>query len=96
VRSAAIRLGRTKKDRVIGVGLDVLLEILRTLEGFAAEITLVRLQWDVNTYMRSDMIALHCRRTAVAPLACQVEVVGTLTANMTLANMVLRNSQYIF
>ena len=78
------------------MSLDVLLEILRTLEGFAAEITLVRLQWDVNAYMRSDMIALHRRRTAVSPLACQVEVVGALTANMTLANMVLRNSQYIF
>jgi hypothetical protein len=73
------------------VSLDVLLEILRTLEGLTAEITLVRLQRDVDAYMRSDVIALHGRCTAVAPLACQVEVVGALTTNMALANMVLRN-----
>ena len=91
MRSATIRLGRAKKDRVIGVSLDMLLEILRTLEGLTAEITLVRLQRNVDANMRSDVIALHSRCTAVAPLACQVEVVGALTTNMTLTNMVLRD-----
>ena len=44
-------LGRVHQDAVIRVGLDMLLEILRTLEGLAAEIALVRLQGDVYTDM---------------------------------------------
>jgi hypothetical protein len=71
------------------VSLDVLLEILRTLESLTTEVAFVRLKRDVNANVRGDMITLHGRRTAVTPLACQVEVVGALTANVTLANMVL-------
>ena len=90
---ATVRLRRTKQDRVIRVSLHVLLEILGALKCLAAEIALVRLQRDVNANMRGDVIALHGRRTAVAPLAGQVQVVGALAADMALANVVLRNSE---
>jgi len=43
VRSAAVGLRRTQENRVIGVGLDVLLEVLRTLESFTTEVALMRL-----------------------------------------------------
>lgn len=49
---------RTKKDRVVGVCLHVLLEILGTLEGLATEVTFVRLQWDMDTDVRGDVITL--------------------------------------
>jgi hypothetical protein len=41
--SIAIGLWRSEQNRVVGVSLDVLLEILRTLEGLATEITFVGL-----------------------------------------------------
>ena len=38
--------------------LDVLLEILRTLERLAAELTLVRLQRNVDTNVRGNVVSL--------------------------------------
>jgi hypothetical protein len=40
------------------MSLHVLLEILRTLEGLSTEVTFVRLQWYVDTDMRSDVVTL--------------------------------------
>jgi len=51
MRTVAVGLWRPEQNRVVGVGLDVLLEILGTLEGLATEIALVRLQW----HMHADM-----------------------------------------
>lgn len=39
--------------------LDMLLEILRTLEGLATELALVRLERDMDTDMRGDVVTLH-------------------------------------
>lgn len=69
--------------------LDVLLEILWPLERLAAEIALVRLQGHMNTDVRRDVVTLDSSRAALVPLARQVEVVGALAANMTLADVVL-------
>jgi hypothetical protein len=69
--------------------LDMLLQILRPLEGLAAEVAFVRLQRDVHADVRGDVVTFHRRRAAIAPLAGQVEVVGTLATNVTLADMVL-------
>jgi hypothetical protein len=69
--------------------LDVLLEILGALEALAAKVTLVRLEWNVNTDMRRDVVALDCCCSALVPLARQVQVVGALAANMLLANMLI-------
>jgi hypothetical protein len=71
------------------VSLHVLLQILRTLECLAAEVALMRLQRNVNTNVRSNVISLDCGGAAVAPLAGQVQVVGALAANVTLTNVVL-------
>lgn len=70
----------------------MLLEILRAFEGFTAEIALMRFQRHVNTNMGSNVIPLDSGSTTVAPLAGQVQVVGTLATNMSLANMVLQRS----
>lgn len=65
------------------------LEILRTLEGLAAEFALVRLEGDVNADVGGDVVALDCRGSALTPLTGQVEVVSRLTTNMALADMFL-------
>lgn len=69
--------------------LDMLLEILGTLEGLAAELALVRLQRHMHTNMRSDMIALHSGSTARVPAAGQVQVVGALATDMALADVLI-------
>lgn len=71
------------------MSLHVLLEILGTLEGLATEVALVRLERDVDADVRSDVVTLDGRGAAVAPLASQVEIVGALAANVTLANVIL-------
>ncbi len=43
------RFWRSHEDRIIRVCLDMLLKILRTLEGLAAELALVRLQGNMNS-----------------------------------------------
>ena len=76
------------------MSLDVLLQVLGSLEGFTAEIALVRLQGNVNTDVRRDVVTLHSRSSAVAPLTCQVEVVGALATNMALTDVVLFDVQH--
>lgn len=93
--TTAIGLWRAKQDRVISVRLDVLLEILRALERFATEIALVRLKWHMDANVRGDVVALYSRSTTVAPLASQVQVVGTLATDMALAYMVLEKCELL-
>lgn len=81
--------GPTHQNRVVGMSLNMLLEILRALEALSAEIALVRLEGNVNTDMRSDVIALHRGGAARVPLACEVQVVGALATNVLLANVFL-------
>lgn len=69
--------------------LDMLLQILRPLEGLAAELALVRLERNVNADMRGDVIALDRRRPARVPATGQVEVVGALAADMALADVLI-------
>jgi hypothetical protein len=71
------------------VRLNMFLEILRTLEGFAAEFALVRLERNVNADVGGDVVALDGRGSALAPLAGQVEVVGRFATNVALADMFL-------
>ena len=72
------------------MSLHVLLQVLRTLEGFAAKVAFVRLQRDMHANVRSNVIALHSGGPAVAPLAGEVEIVGALATNVSLAHMVLQ------
>ena len=72
------------------MGLDVLLQILGPLERLAAKLALVRLEWDMNADVGRDMVPLDGGGAAGVPLAGEVQVVGTLAANVFLTNMVLR------
>jgi hypothetical protein len=89
VRIPSTRLGRSDQDGVIGVGLDMFLEVLGTLEGLAAEITLVRFERDMHSNVRGDVIPLDGGGATAAPLARQVEVVGALATDMAFADVFL-------
>ena len=69
--------------------LHVLLQVLRSLEALTAKVALVRLERNMNTNMRSNVVTLDSGSSALVPLARQVEVVRALTANMFLANMLI-------
>jgi len=70
----------------------MLLQVLRSFKGLAAKVTFVRLEWNMHANVRSDVIALDGGGTAVAPLAGEVQIVGALSPDMALANMVLNCS----
>lgn len=89
MRTATVGLGRAEQNRVIGVSLNVLLQILRTLESLPAEIALVRLQRNMNTNVRCDVVTLYSRSAAITPLTSQVQVVSALATNMAFANVIL-------
>lgn len=67
----------------------MLLEILWSLEGFTAKVTLVWLQWNVNPNVRCDMVTLDCSSTTVCPSTGQVEVVSRLSTNVLLTDVLL-------
>ena len=67
----------------------MLLEILRTLEGLPAKMTSMRLQRNVNTNVRSDMVTFYRDRAASAPCADESEVVGRLATDVMFADMIL-------
>lgn len=89
---STIGLGRAQQYRVVSVSLDVLLQVLRTLECLATEVALVRLERDVNTDVRRDVVALNRGGAAVSPLAGEVQVVGAFATNVTLTNVILHQS----
>ena len=74
------------------MSLDVLFQILGALESFSTEVAFVRLQRNMHANVRSNVIALHGGSPAVAPLASEIEVVGALAPNVSLAHMVLREN----
>jgi hypothetical protein len=71
------------------MSLDMFLEILGTLEGFATEFAFVWFQGDMNSNVRGDVVAFDGGGTAATPLAGEVEVVGALAAYVALADMFL-------
>ena len=71
------------------MGFDMLLEILRPLEGLTTKLASMRLEWYVNTDVRGDVITLYDSDTTVRPCASQVKIVGALATNVGLADMVL-------
>lgn len=71
------------------MGLDVLLQILRTLECLSTELALVWLQGNVDTDVGGDVIALDGRSSTLTPCASQVEVVGRLATDVSLADVLL-------
>lgn len=81
---------RLHQNRIIGVSLDMFFEILRPLEGLAAEITFVRLQGNMDSDVGGDVIALDSVCAATAPCALEIEVVGALATDMAFTDMFLR------
>lgn len=75
------------------MSLDMLLQILRALEGLAAEIAFMRFQGHMNANMRRNVVAFDGRGSATAPLTSQIQIVRALTTDMTLANMFLKDNQ---
>lgn len=82
-------LPRAREDRVIGVGLDVLLQILRALEALATELTLVRLERHMDSDVGCDVVTLDRGCAARIPLAGKTQVVGAFTTNMALTNVLI-------
>jgi hypothetical protein len=70
--------------------LDVLLQVLRTLERLATEFALVRLERDVNTDVRSDVITLDGGGATRVPLAGEAQVVCAFATNMALTDVFLQ------
>jgi hypothetical protein len=89
--SILVVLRRSNEDRVVGVRLDMLLQILRALKGLATELALVRLERHVDTDVRGDVVALHGGGATRVPLAGEVQVIGALATNMALADMIVEN-----
>ena len=67
----------------------MLLEVLRPLEGLAAEFALVRLERHMDADVRGDVVALDGGGAAGAPGTRQAEVVCALATNVDVAEMVL-------
>lgn len=76
-----------KENGVVGVCLDVLLQILRTLESLSTEVTFVRLEWDVDSDVRSDMVTLYGSSAALIPTTGEVKVICAFATDMLLANV---------
>ena len=81
--------GVLTEDRVVRMGFDMLLEILRPLESLTTELASMRLEWYMNTDVRGDVIALYDSDTTVRPCASQVKIVGAFATNVGLADVVL-------
>jgi len=95
-RTVLVLGGSAHENRVVGVRLDMLLQVLGPLERLAAEVALVGLQRHVDADVRGDVVSLDRGGAARVPLARQVQVVGALAANMLLAKVVLGRSAGVF
>jgi hypothetical protein len=78
---------------VVGMRLDMLLQVLRALELLAAELAFVGLEGDVHANVRGDVVALDGLGVAAVPRTDEVEVIGALAADVVLADMLLRRRQ---
>lgn len=84
---ALVLFGGAEKNRIIGMGLDMLLQILGALESLSAEVAFVRLERHMDPDVRGDMITLYCGGAARVPSTGEVEVVSRLATNMFLADV---------
>jgi hypothetical protein len=89
MRLLHVSLEEIIEDYMAVAYFDVLLQILGTLEGLSTEVTLVWLQWDVNSNVRGDMVTFYRCGPARIPATGEVQVVGTFSPNMLLTDMLL-------
>ena len=83
------------ESRIVSVSLDVLLQILRPLEGLAAEVAPMRLQRYMNADMRRDVVALHNCDATGTPGTSEVKIIGTFTTDVALANVFLSSQDQL-
>lgn len=69
----------------------MLLQVLRALEALATEVALVWLEWDMDTDVRRDVVALDGCCAAIIPATGQVQVISTLATDMALTNVVIES-----
>lgn len=81
---------RAHQDSIVGVGLDVLLQILWPFERLSTKLTSMRFQGHMDTDVGCDVIPLDNLDLTIAPSADEVEVVGALATDMGFANVILR------
>lgn len=86
-------IGTAEEDRVICMGLDMLLEVLGAFERFAAEVTSMRLQGNMDANMRGNVITLDHGDVAVRPSTLQVQIVCAFATDVNFADVVLDRCQ---
>lgn len=67
----------------------MLLQVLGTLEALATEVALVRLERNMDTNVRCDVVALDGGCAAIVPAAGQVQIISALATDMALTNVVI-------
>ena len=77
------------------MSLDVLLQILRPLEGLAAKIAPMRLQRYMNADVRRDVVAFHNCDATGTPGTSEVKIIGTFTTDVALANVFLSSQDQL-
>jgi hypothetical protein len=78
--------------RSLVTDLYMLLQILGALEGLSTEVALVGLQGNMDADVGSDVVSLDRGGAAGVPTTSQIQVVGALTSDMLLTDMVLDES----
>jgi len=74
----------------------VLPEILTALEGLGTDGTPEGSERDVHPNMTGDVVPLDCLDSARIPVTLQTQIIRRPAPNMTLSNMLLRQSQSPF
>jgi hypothetical protein len=69
--------------------LDMLLQVLRTLECLSAEVAFMWFQWNMDTDVGRDVVTLDRGSAAGIPSTGQIQVVCAFPSNMLLTDMVL-------
>lgn len=74
--------------------LDVLLQILGALKCLSTEIAFMRLQRNVDSDVRGNVVALDGGGAAGVPATGQVEIVGAFASHMLFADVLLQRENY--
>lgn len=69
--------------------LDMFLQVLGTLEALATEVTLVRLEGNMDTNVRGNVITLDGCCAAIVPATGQVQIISALATDMTLTDVII-------
>jgi len=89
-RKVVGRLGWSgQQNRIIGMGLDVLLQILGTLEALAAHVAAMWFEGHMDPDVACDVVSLDGLGVAGAPGAGQAEIIRRFPSNVFLTQMII-------